>query len=79
MNVLYVGASGRSDPVRAALPFHLAANGSAEIGQVAQIVLAGDATDLLVGDAIATLEPLGMPPLRDLAAKVVDKGIAVHV
>ncbi len=29
MSVLYIAATGRADPVRAALPFHLAVNGSA--------------------------------------------------
>lgn len=79
MNVLYIAASGRDDPVRAAVPYHLAANGSAEVGQTAAIVLAGDATDILFGDAIDTLEPLGLPPLRDLVAKAVDQGIPFHV
>ena len=79
MHVLYLGASGRSDPVRAALPFHLAVNGSAEIGHTAEIILAGDATDLVLDGTLETLEPLGMPPLRDLAAKVRARGVAVHL
>jgi len=79
MNVLYVAASGKADPVRAALPLHLAANGSAAVGQSAEIVLAGDATDLLTGDTLDTLEPLGTPPMRELAAKVLAAGITVHV
>lgn len=79
MDILYIGASGRADPVRAGLPFHLAANGSAEVGQTAAIVLAGDATDLLLEGVVDSLEPLGMPTMRELVAKTVAKGIAVHV
>lgn len=79
MDIVYIAASGRGDPVRAGLPFHLATNGSAEVGHAAQIVLAGDAADLLLDGVIDALEPLGMPPLRDLVAKAVDRGIAVHV
>ena len=79
MDVLYLGASGRADPVRAALPFHIAVNGSAAVGHRAAIVLAGDATDLLVGDTVDELEPVGLPPLRDLVAKVVAEEVDVHV
>ena len=79
MKILYIGASGRADPVRASLPFHIAVNGSAEAGQEAEVVLAGDATDLLLDGTIGTLVPLGLPPLRDLVAKARDRGVAVHV
>ena len=79
MDILYIAVSGRADPVRAGIPFHLAANGSAEVGQAAEIVLAGDATDILLEGVIDALEPLGMPPLRELVATTVEKGIAVHV
>ena len=79
MDILYIAASGQGDPVRAGIPFHLAANGSAEVGQSAEIILAGDATDILLEGVIDLLEPLGMPPLRELVAKTVEKGIAVHV
>ena len=78
MDILYIAASGRGDPVRAGIPFHLAANGSAELGQSAEIVLAGDATDLLLAGVVDSLEPLGMPPLRELVATALDRGIAVH-
>lgn len=79
MKILYIGASGRVDPVRAALPFHLAVNGSAAAGQEAEVVLAGDAADLLLDSTVETLEPLGLPPLRDLVAKARDRGVTIHV
>ena len=79
MDILYIGTSGRSDPVKAGLPFHIAANGSLERGDVPRIVLAGDATDLLLDDAVDTLEPLGLPPLKELVAKAVDNGVPVYV
>ncbi len=79
MDILYIGTSGRDDPVKAALPFHLALNGSLPRGDRPQIVLAGDATDLVLGDTLDTLEPLGVPPLRELAAKAVDNQVPVFV
>ena len=79
MDILYIGSSGRADPVKAALPFHIAVNGSLERGDAPRIVLAGDATDLLLEDAVQTLEPLGLPPLKELVAKAVDHGVPVYV
>ncbi len=79
MDILYIGSSGRADPVKAALPFHIAVNGSLERGDAARIVLAGDATDLLLEDAVQTLEPLGLPALRELVTKARDHQIPVFV
>lgn len=79
MEILYIGSSGRADPVKAALPIHIAVNGSVPAGDSPQVVLAGDATDLLLDDTIDTLEPLGLPPLRDLVAKAVDHQVPIFV
>jgi predicted peroxiredoxin len=79
MEILYIGSSGRADAVKAALPFHLAVNGSLARGDTARVVLAGDATDLILGDTVDTLEPLGVPPLRELVAKAVDNGVPIDV
>ena len=43
MDVLYLAASGPSDPTRASIPWHLAVNGSVEAGQSTAVVLLGDA------------------------------------
>ena len=79
MDILYIGSSGPSDPVKAALPFHVAVNGSLERGDTARIVLAGDATELLLDNHVETLEPLGVPPLRELVAKAIDHSVPVFV
>ena len=76
--ILYVTATGPSDPTRASLAFHLAANGAAEAGYAAEIVLVGDAADLVTGD-VAGVRGVGIPPLGELLAKVGAKGIQVHV
>ena len=77
MDVLYIAASGASDPTRASIPWHLAVNGSLEVDQSAALLLAGDATEILrpqIGDAV---EGVGIPPLRDLIAKARDKALPV--
>ena len=70
---------GTSDPTRASIPWHLAVNGSIEAGQDARIVLAGDAAELVKSDVRERLEGVGVPPLRDLVAKAVDRGVPIHV
>ena len=79
MKVLYIASSGPSDPTRASIPLHLAANGSIEIGQETAIILGGDASELLLGDHLETLEGVGVPPVRDLVAKLRDHAIPVYV
>ena len=76
--ILYLTATGPSDPTRASLAFHLAANGAAEAGYAAEIVLVGDAADLITGD-VASVRGVGIPPLGELLAKVGAQGIQVHV
>ncbi len=79
MEILYIAASGQSDPTRASIPWHLAVNGSLEVGQSTGIVLAGDATEVLQPHVGNALEGLGIPPLRELIAKARDNAIPVFV
>jgi uncharacterized protein involved in oxidation of intracellular sulfur len=79
VKVLYFVASGKSDPSRASIPFHLAVNGSLEVGDEPAIVVAGDAADLLGAGVADSIEAPGLPPLRDLLAKVCETDVSVHV
>lgn len=76
--LLYLATHSQEDPTRAAMPFHFA-NGAAEAGIEAAIVLAGDAT-ILMKDIIAnSLFPVGMPPLKDLFTKAVQNQVPIYV
>jgi predicted peroxiredoxin len=79
MKLVYFASSGTGDPTRASLPFHLAANGSVEVGHETAVVLGGDAAELVVGDNAERLEGVGVPPLRDLLAKLRDHEVPVYV
>ena len=79
MKITYFVSSGMGDVTRASIPLHLAANGSVEIGQETAIVLAGDATELLLGDNAERAEGIGVPPARDLLAKLRDHAVPVYV
>ena len=81
MRILYLATAGSSDPTRASIPLHFAANGSVEVGQGQEctVVLAGDATELASRDTAEQLEGVGIPPLRELLVKLVDKQVPVFV
>jgi len=79
MKVLYVVTTGAGDPTRASIPLHLAANGSVEADQECAVVLAGDATELLMRDTAAGVEGVGVPPARELFEKLVENRVPVYV
>ena len=79
MRILYLAASGASDPTRASIPLHLALNGSLEVGHNVSIVLAGDATELLKASVRESAEGLGVPPVRELMSKARDHEVPVYV
>ena len=79
MRITYFVSAGTGDATRASIPLHLAANGSIEVGQQASIVLGGDATELLLDDNIDRTEGVGVPPVRELLAKLRDHAVPIFV
>ena len=79
MKVLYIVTKGTGDATLASVPLHIAANGSIEIGQEASVVLAGDATELVVGENAQNVEGLGVPPMRELLSKLKEHRLPVYV
>ena len=79
MKMLYIVTKGKDDATLASVPLHLAANGSLEIGQEVSVILAGDGTDLIVGENVSQLEGLGVPPMRELVEKLRDHEVPVYV
>ena len=79
MEILYIATNGSADATKASIPWHLAVNGSIEVGQTARIVLAGDAAEVVKADVRESLEGVGVPTLRDLVAKAKANGVVIHV
>jgi predicted peroxiredoxin len=79
VKVLYIVTKGTGDATLASVPLHIAANGSIEIGQEASVVLAGDATELVVGENAQNVEGLGVPPMRELLSKLKEHRVPVYV
>jgi predicted peroxiredoxin len=79
MKVLFLATAGTSDPTRASIPLHIAANGSIEVGQQCAVVLAGDATELVSRETAERVEGVGVPPVRELLRKLVDNEVPIYV
>ena len=79
MRMLYIITKGVDDATLASVPLHIAANGSLEVGQDVSVVLAGDATDLIVGDNVQRVEGVGVPPMRELVNKLKEHQVPVYV
>ena len=79
MRFLYIVTKGADDATLASVPLHIAANGSLEVGQDVSVVLAGDGTDLVIGDNVERIEGVGVPPMRELVAKLKEHQVPVYV
>lgn len=79
MRFVYFCSTGASDATKASIPLHLAANGSLEVGHDTTVVFAGDGAEVLLGDNPQTMEGLGLPPVRELLAKLKEHSVPVYV
>ena len=79
MRTLYIVSCGSSDPTRASIPLHLAVNGSIEVGHEVDIVLAGDATELMRPGVLESLEGRGVPKAAELVGKAREHRVPIHV
>ncbi|HEX2064958.1 MAG TPA: hypothetical protein VHE80_11120 [Acidimicrobiales bacterium] len=79
MRVVYMTLTGSADQTRASVPFHLAVNGSTEVGQDVAIVLGGDAAHQVLSGVADKVEGVGVPPLRELLGKARDQQVPVFV
>ena len=79
MKFVYWATTGASDPTKASIPLHLAVNGSVEVGHDTEIILAGDAAEIVIGDNAERIEGLGLPPMRELLAKIREHGVPVYI
>lgn len=76
--ILYVGTAGSDDPTRAGFPFNFAL-GAIEAGHQPEIFLAGEAAYLMKAEVAGGIHPVGMPPLREMVAKVVEHAVPIYV
>jgi predicted peroxiredoxin len=79
MKILYLASAGGTDPTRASIPLHIAANGSVGEGQECAVVLVGDATELVSREKAERVEGVGIPPAKELLQKLLDNQVPVYV
>ena len=79
MRVLHIATAGSADVTRASIPLHLIANGSLEVGQDCALALVGDATELVARTTADGLVGVGIPPVKELLAKLIEHGVPVYV
>ena len=79
MKFVYMVTTGTDDPTKASLPLHLATNGSVEVGHDSALILVGDATEMLLGNNLDQMQGIGVPPVRELMAKLRDHSVPVYV
>ena len=72
-------ATGPSDPTRASIAFHIAANGAGPTNTDCGIVLMGDAAELVKQEISSQVRGVGIPPLADLLKSCVERGFTFYV
>ena len=78
MKLLIKSARGSADPTQAAFAFHHA-NAFAEGGHEVQVFLLGEAVTLMRSVVAQAVIPVGWPPLAEALAKLVQRGVPIHV
>jgi predicted peroxiredoxin len=79
MKMVVWATSGAADPTKASIPLHIVANGCIEVGHDSAVILAGDAAELAIGDNANQIEGVGLPPARELLAKLVEHRVPIYV
>jgi predicted peroxiredoxin len=75
---MLIGLTGPESPTRASLLL-IWAHTLAEAGHNVRLELAGEATVLLRGQVADSLVSPGLPPFRDILAKVQDRGVPIFL
>ena len=75
---LFIGTHGSEDPTKATLPF-LLADGAVQAGHEAAIILVGDAVVVMSDAVVDSVHGVGLPPLKDVIAKVIENKVPIYV
>ena len=75
---LFIGLHGSEDPTKATFPF-IMASGALDAGYKTAIILVGDAVLLMKSTVADNVHGVGLPPLKDVLAKVVGANVPIHI
>jgi uncharacterized protein involved in oxidation of intracellular sulfur len=76
--ILFVGTHATEEPNRATFPF-LLARGAVENGDQPELLLMGEATNLLRPGVLETVVAAGPPPLREIFSDVLAAQVPIWV
>lgn len=79
MKFVYISTTGAGDPTRSSIGLHLAVNGALEEGHDVSVALVGDAAEIVLGDNPEKIEGVGVPPMRELLAKLKSSEATVYI
>lgn len=77
-SALFIGLHGSEDPTKATFPFVMA-SGALDAGSQAGIILIGDAVVLMNNIVADNVHGVGLPPLKELMAKVVSARVPIYI
>ena len=75
---LFIGLHGSEDPTKASFPF-IMATGALDAGYQTAIILVGDAVVLMRNTVADNVHGIGLPPLKDVMAKVVAAKVPIYI
>ena len=75
---LYISSNGSENPTKASLPFVLA-GGAIDAGHEPAISLVGDAVVAMRDTVADNIQGMGLPPFKELMAKVVEHKVPIYV
>ena len=75
---LFFGLHGSEDPTKATFPF-LMAGGALDSGFQTAIVLVGDSVVLMNNAVAESIHGVGLPPLKELMAKVFAAKVPIYI
>jgi len=77
-STVFIGLHGSEDPTKATFPFVMA-GGALDAGQQTAIILVGDAVVLMNNTVVENIHGVGLPPLKELMAKVVAAKVPIYI
>ena len=75
---LFIGTRGSEDPTKATLPF-LLSSGAIDGGHEPAIILVGDSVVVMDSTVADSVQGVGLPPLKELLAKVIEHKVPIYV
>ncbi len=76
--ILFVATHGPEDPTRATFPF-MEAKGAIEAGHETGVILMMDAAPLVKDHIAGQVHGVGVPPLKELMAFLMDRSVRISV